>query len=92
MKGFYSPEHRLKFEVMQGVFHSSGGIAVSTVERRPLYTDGVTEARNQKHEEFGIARLVDIVKSHRHQTAKEIEEAIVAAVRDSLAWINKPTM
>ncbi|WP_212911608.1 PP2C family protein-serine/threonine phosphatase [Streptomyces sp. TS71-3] len=36
-------------------------------DRLLLYTDGVTEARNRRGEEFGLARVTDFVA--RHQTA-----------------------
>ncbi|PYV41784.1 MAG: hypothetical protein DMG06_16135 [Acidobacteria bacterium] len=37
-----------------------------------LYTDGVTEIYNEANEEFGVERLLDLVKTHPQLTAKEI--------------------
>lgn len=41
-----------------------------------LYTDGVTEARNEKDEEFGLARLEQLAQEHRALSARRIYEAI----------------
>jgi sigma-B regulation protein RsbU (phosphoserine phosphatase) len=43
-------------------------------------SDGVSEAMNRKNEEFGGARLIDVVSSTKHLTAKEIVTSIVDAV------------
>lgn len=45
-------------------------------------TDGVFEARNDENEEFGAARLLSIVERHAHGTARDLVDAIVAAVRE----------
>ena len=41
-----------------------------------LYTDGVTEAMNEKGEEYGTERLANHVQSNRDLTAREIIESI----------------
>jgi len=41
-----------------------------------LYTDGITEMRNASEEEFGKGRLVEIVRSHLHRSAKEISDKV----------------
>jgi sigma-B regulation protein RsbU (phosphoserine phosphatase) len=43
-------------------------------------SDGVSEAMNARGEEFTSARLIEVVKSARAQTAKEIVQAVVSAV------------
>jgi len=43
-------------------------------------SDGVTEAMTRKSEEFGTARLLDVVKRSRDLSAREIVQAILAAV------------
>ena len=45
-----------------------------------LYSDGVTEAANPADEEFGEARLAELVRSMRDQPAAAIVDAIHAAV------------
>ena len=39
-----------------------------------LYTDGVTEAFNDRGEEFGEQRLVDSLRRHRDSAAARVDE------------------
>jgi sigma-B regulation protein RsbU (phosphoserine phosphatase) len=48
-------------------------------------SDGVSEAMTRHGEEFGSARLLDVVRRTRQLTAREIVQAIVAAVEDHRA-------
>jgi sigma-B regulation protein RsbU (phosphoserine phosphatase) len=53
-----------------------------------LYTDGVTEATNEKEEEYGIDRFTACVVAHSSGTSREIREAVV---RDVIAFAgNQP--
>ena len=45
-----------------------------------FYSDGVSEAMNSQGEEFGVARLMEIVQATRDQTAANIVAAILQAV------------
>lgn len=45
-----------------------------------LYTDGVTEAINQREEEFGVARLTTLAGQYRSRTAAEI----IGLIRDEV--------
>jgi sigma-B regulation protein RsbU (phosphoserine phosphatase) len=45
-----------------------------------LYTDGVTEAESPKDELFGTERLVELVKTNRHRTSREMQETIVSEI------------
>ena len=45
-----------------------------------LYTDGVTEARDARGEEFGIERLEQTLQVHGRETASDIGEAARRAV------------
>jgi sigma-B regulation protein RsbU (phosphoserine phosphatase) len=47
-----------------------------------LYTDGVTEAENDKSEMFGTERLVELVKANRGLPMQEVRKRIVAAVTE----------
>ncbi len=47
-----------------------------------LYTDGVTEARNQADEEFELDRVIEVVTGHRAESAEQIGSALLQAVRD----------
>ena len=46
-----------------------------------LYTDGITEARNSDKQFYGIERLCKVVSHYWHLTAQEIQQAIVANVK-----------
>jgi sigma-B regulation protein RsbU (phosphoserine phosphatase) len=74
-----------------------GGVALGTFENskyeeRPLglisgdiivlYTDGVTEAKNEKEEEFGTKRLKQAINDSYHLSAPEIQNNIYQAVKD----------
>lgn len=45
-----------------------------------LYTDGITEARNERGEMFGEIRLADLLCKHRNRSAKEITQIILEEV------------
>jgi sigma-B regulation protein RsbU (phosphoserine phosphatase) len=45
-----------------------------------LCSDGVFEAMNGRGEEFTAERLMDVVRASRDQNAREIVQAVVAAV------------
>ncbi len=42
-----------------------------------LYTDGITEAQNDKKEEFGYKRLLNIVEKNNSKSGEEIKEIII---------------
>ena len=50
-----------------------------------MYTDGVTEAKNQKREEFGTERLDAILKGMPGKSSQQIIEAVKAGVADFVA-------
>ncbi|MEB3161245.1 MAG: SpoIIE family protein phosphatase [Synechocystis sp.] len=47
-----------------------------------LYTDGITEAMNDRRQFYGLDRLQAVLCHHRHQTAEEIRQAAIADLRD----------
>lgn len=47
-----------------------------------LFTDGVTEARNAKDEEFGEERLASIVSTNHHLSASALTQVILSRVHD----------
>ena len=74
-----------------------GGVALGTFENskyeeRPLglisgdiivfYTDGVTEAKNEKEEEFGTKRLKQVINDSTRLSASDIQKNIYQAVKD----------
>jgi len=76
---------------------TEGGVALGMFENlkyeeRPLglspgdiivfYTDGVTEAKNEKEEEFGTRRLKQVINDSHQLNASQIQENIYRAVKD----------
>ena len=46
-----------------------------------LYTDGITEAENQYGNFYGEHRILEVLRSHRDQTAQAIQNALLDDVR-----------
>ena len=46
-----------------------------------FFTDGVTEALNKQDEEYGEARLIDVVNRNQHKPATEIINEIEEDVK-----------
>ncbi|MDM8558082.1 AAA family ATPase [Candidatus Parabeggiatoa sp. HSG14] len=46
-----------------------------------LYTDGITEARDPKMKLYGVERLCEVVSHHWQLTSHEIQQAVVADVK-----------
>ncbi|WP_233258800.1 PP2C family protein-serine/threonine phosphatase [[Phormidium] sp. ETS-05] len=46
-----------------------------------LYTDGITEAFDIHHQQYGLERLCKLVQSHRHLSAAEIRQIVIDDVR-----------
>src|SRR5690606_21665885 len=42
-----------------------------------LYTDGITEAKNSKGEEFGYERLAEVLLEVREASSKEIQDHLI---------------
>ncbi|ALG67285.1 AAA family ATPase [Beggiatoa leptomitoformis] len=53
-----------------------------------LYTDGITEARNVTKTNYDIQRLCTIVSRYWHQSAAEIQQAVIADVRQHIGKQN----
>jgi len=49
-----------------------------------LYTDGITEARDLEMALYGLDRLCEIISQNWHRSAREIQEAIIADVRQHI--------
>jgi serine phosphatase RsbU (regulator of sigma subunit) len=45
-----------------------------------LYTDGITEAKNGKGEEFGYDRLTEILRQGSHETPQIIQERLILSL------------
>jgi serine phosphatase RsbU (regulator of sigma subunit) len=54
--------------------------ALQSGDRLLLYTDGITESRNNADEEFGQERLADALLRHRHLDATSLHAAVMKEV------------
>jgi serine phosphatase RsbU (regulator of sigma subunit) len=53
-----------------------------------LYTDGITESRNEHGEEYGYERLLQTATAQRERSAREIRDAVIADVRRHLSGLS----
>ncbi len=67
--------------VMEGATFADKTVRLKKGDTVIFYTDGIPEARNIKGEEFGIERLVDILKGINHLSAEEMLGAVTDQVR-----------
>ncbi|MBV9888552.1 MAG: SpoIIE family protein phosphatase [Acidobacteria bacterium] len=56
----------------------NGSVRMQPGDRLVLYTDGVTEAANAEDEEFGDARLIQVLREHRDASAQHLQTQILA--------------
>lgn len=61
--------------------YSEEKIGLSSGDLLALYTDGVTEAKNAKGEEFGAERLTDILTKHKLMNSKEILDELYRRIK-----------
>ena len=47
-----------------------------------VFTDGVTEALNEEGEEFGVARLIDTIRTHSHLAISALLSMVIATVQE----------
>jgi sigma-B regulation protein RsbU (phosphoserine phosphatase) len=55
-------------------------IPLKTGDRMALFTDGIPESRNPDDEEFGEARVIELLVANRHLDAAALQEKIMSAV------------
>ncbi|KPK78776.1 MAG: hypothetical protein AMJ89_00255 [candidate division Zixibacteria bacterium SM23_73] len=79
-------EYLIEGGVVLGTFENSKyeerPLSLSSGDLIVLYTDGVTEAKNEKEEEFGTKRLKQVINDSYHLSASEIQNNIYQAVKD----------
>lgn len=56
-------------------------------DRLVLYTDGITESFNHSDEQFGLARLQQVMLEHRRSALPEVKDAVLDRVQ---TWRNGP--
>ncbi len=57
-----------------------GGVEIQPGDVLVLYTDGVTEARNMKRDEYGEWRLHRAVRANLHRPAEKIAEGVLKSI------------
>ena len=62
--------------------HEEETISVSPEDLFVIYAYGITKAHNQAYQEFGEGRLKKVILDHRNQPCEEIQDYILASVRD----------
>ena len=60
--------------------YSSSELMLGSGDRLLLYTDGVTEAMNERHEVFSEERLYDVGKRHPAASPRELVEQVIREV------------
>jgi len=62
------------------VSYEKGEVTINSGDRLLIYTDGISEAMNERMEEFGEAKLQDLVQSNSDESSSEVIEKIITAV------------
>jgi len=79
-------EYLIEGGVVLGTFENSEyearPISLSSEDIIVFYTDGVTEAKDKKGEEFGTRRLKQVINDSHKLSASEIQKNIYEAVKD----------
>lgn len=68
--------------VMEEADYTMNSISFRLNDILLLFTDGITEAMNREQEEFGLDRLIEVMKANRHETADQIKVSILDAIEE----------
>ncbi len=66
--------------IMSGVEYGQDYTTLEAGDVAILYTDGITEAMNETHEEYGMDRLYAIVRANKRESAREISNRVLEDV------------
>ena len=67
--------------IMEGTVYESEHFQLAPGEGILMYTDGVTEAMNSRNQEYGEAKLLELLRSQRDEKARALVETILGSVR-----------
>jgi sigma-B regulation protein RsbU (phosphoserine phosphatase) len=73
-------EGGLVLGVVPDAKYARGCVELSPGDFLVAYTDGITEAMNVQEEQYGLARLVDLIRSNRSLSAARIVEKVLTEV------------
>lgn len=73
-------DHSVPLATFESAKFKENSVEITDYTKILLYTDGVTEAQNNKEELYGEMRLLDFVNAHRDYNSKEMVEAIHADI------------
>jgi sigma-B regulation protein RsbU (phosphoserine phosphatase) len=70
----------LPLGLLPGARFRSGAVALEPGDLVCLYTDGITEAASPEDEEFGMERLIGLLRDWRGRPLESVIEAIIHTV------------
>ena len=80
------PRHRNLFMgALKDAVYKEDTLQLGHGDALVMYTDGVTEAKNQKRDEFGTERLDAMLSSLSGKSSRQIIEAVKAGITDFVA-------
>lgn len=65
--------------------YQEGSVTLEPGDLVVCYSDGLSEARNSKREEFGVRRILQVVGAHASESAQAVADEVVEAARDFAA-------
>ncbi len=68
--------------LIPGARYQSRAVTLGPGDLVCLYSDGITEAASPEDEEYGMERLIDLLRAERERTLGGLIEAIIQAVGD----------
>ena len=68
--------------IMGGMPYERGEVGLKSGDVIAMFTDGVTEAMNPRHEEYDDPRLEKVLLDNRHLSAQEILDVVLADVAE----------
>jgi phosphoserine phosphatase RsbU/P len=71
--------HNPALGIFQNLHHQDERANLGFGEILILYSDGVTEVMNRRHESFGIQRLVHVIQENMQLTAAELIQKVIRA-------------
>jgi sigma-B regulation protein RsbU (phosphoserine phosphatase) len=78
----YLTEGGIALGMFENSVYEERPLGISTGEIMVFYTDGVTEAKNDKEEEFGTKRLKQVIADSHQLSAVQIQENICKSVEE----------